>query len=130
MKIKPVDFAAAGIFMCGTCHSPKFSDESISQASGAAARAISIISQNNVETEGVPVMVNEERCVGCGICEANCSYNAIKVNPDRGVAEVTEVLCKGCGTCTNVCPSSVPYLRRFEAKQILAMIEAAMEGSA
>jgi heterodisulfide reductase subunit A len=127
LKIKPLDFSTEGVFLCGTAHSPKFSDETIAQASGAAARAISIISQNNVETEGIPVIVDEERCVGCGICEANCSYSAIKVNPERGVAEVTEVLCKGCGTCSNVCPSSVPSLRRFEPKQLIAMIEAATE---
>ncbi len=129
MKIKPLDFSTDGIFLCGTAHSPKFSDESIAQASGAAARAISVISQNNIETEGIPVMIDEERCSGCGICEANCAYAAIKVNPERGVAEVTPVLCKGCGTCSNVCPSSVPYLRRFEPKQLLSMIEVATEGA-
>jgi heterodisulfide reductase subunit A len=129
MKIKPLDFSTDGIFLCGTAHSPKFSDESIAQASGAAARAISVISQDNIETEGIPVMIDEERCAGCGICEANCAYAAIKVNPERGVAEVTPVLCKGCGTCSNVCPSSVPYLRRFEPRQLISMIEAAMEGA-
>jgi heterodisulfide reductase subunit A len=129
LKIKPLDFSTDGIFLCGTAHSPKFSDESIAQASGAAARAVSIISQNNVETEGIPILIDEERCSGCGICEANCSYSAIKVNPERGVAEVTPVLCKGCGTCSNVCPSSVPYLRQLEPKQLLSMIEAAMEGA-
>jgi len=127
MKIKPLDFSTDGIFLCGTAHSPKFSDESIAQASGAAARAISVISQDNIETEGVPVMIDSERCAGCGICEANCSYAAIKVNPELGVAEVNPVLCKGCGTCSNVCPSSVPYLRRFEPRQLISMIEAATE---
>ncbi|MCK5561063.1 MAG: CoB--CoM heterodisulfide reductase iron-sulfur subunit A family protein, partial [Thermoplasmata archaeon] len=127
LKIKPVDFSTDGIFLCGTAHSPKFMDESIAQASAAAARAISIISQNNVETEGIPVLIDEKRCVGCGICEANCAYDAIKVNKEKGIAEVTAVLCKGCGTCSNVCPSSVPYLRQFEPKQLLGMIEAATE---
>lgn len=129
LKIKPVDFSTDGIFLCGTCHSPKFIDESISQAAAAAARAISIISKDDVETEGIPIVIDEERCSGCGICEANCAYDAIKVNPERGVAEVTEVLCKGCGTCSNVCPSGVPRLRQFEPKQIIAMIEAATEAS-
>jgi heterodisulfide reductase subunit A len=128
LKIKPLDFSTDGIFLCGTAHSPKFSDESIAQASGAAARAASVISQDNIETEGIPIMIDEERCSGCGYCEANCAYSAIKVNPERGVAEVTAVLCKGCGTCSNVCPSSVPYLRRFEPRQLMSMIEAATEG--
>jgi heterodisulfide reductase subunit A len=90
---------------------------------------MTIISKDAIQTEGVPILIDEKRCAGCGICEANCAYDAIKVNLERGVAEVTDVLCQGCGTCSNVCPSSVPYLRQFEPRQLMAMVESATEGA-
>jgi heterodisulfide reductase subunit A len=127
MKIKPVDFAAAGIFLCGTCHSPKFIDETISQAAGAASRATTIMSKTELFTEGVAATIDIKRCTGCGLCEANCSYDAIKINPDLGIAEVNEVLCMGCGACSCICPSNVPYLRQFEPRQLIAMVDRALE---
>ncbi len=127
MKIKPLDFAAAGIFLCGTCHSPKFADESISQASGAASRAITLMSKKELFTEGVAAVVDEERCTGCGLCEQNCAYDAIKVDEETGIAGVNEVLCMGCGACSCICPSNVPYLRQFEPKQLMAMVDKALE---
>ena len=127
MKIKPVDFAAAGIFMCGTCHSPKFLDETISQASGAAARATTYMSKKDLFTEGVAAVVDVERCSGCGLCEENCAYDAINVNVETGIAEVNEGLCMGCGACSCICPSNVPYLRQYEPRQLMAMVDKALE---
>ncbi|MEM3042234.1 MAG: FAD-dependent oxidoreductase [Thermoplasmata archaeon] len=127
-KIAPISFSAEGVFLCGTAHSPRFIEEAISQAMGAAQKASEILSKKEVELEGLPAAIDASRCSACGLCEAVCPTGAVKIVPERGAAEVNEVLCKGCGACAAACPSGCPSLRGFSKEQIFAMIEAALEG--
>ena len=124
MKLRPVDFATDGVFMCGLAHSPKFIDESIAQAQAASSRAATILAKDSITTEGTVSSVNEDICSGCGFCEALCSYSAIQVDPAEKVAKVNETLCKGCGTCGAACPSGAISMNHFTIEQILAQIEA------
>jgi len=126
MKLRPVDFATDGIFMCGLAHYPKFIDESISQAQAAASRAATILTQETITAGGVICSVNEEICSGCGICEVLCPYRAIAVDKASRVAKVNEVLCKGCGICCAACPSGAIQQKGFTAGQISSMVEAAL----
>jgi heterodisulfide reductase subunit A len=126
MKIRPLDFATDGVFLAGSCHGPKFLNEAIAQAIGAASRAATILANPTVVPEGLPSWVDTARCTGCGTCEENCAYNAITVDEDQGVATVNTVLCKGCGTCATVCPSGAPVSPKFEKDQIINMIEDAL----
>jgi heterodisulfide reductase subunit A len=87
---------------------------------------MTILAKKELFTEGVAAVVDDKRCSGCGLCENNCSYDAIKVNVDLGIAEVNEVLCMGCGACSCICPSNVPYLRQFEPSQLMAMVDRAL----
>lgn len=132
MKLRPVDFANGGIFMAGLAHWPKFIDETIGQASGAASRAITIISKEYLETQGIVAQANEDICDGCGICEPLCEYKAITMivdplNPANRKANVNEGLCMGCGTCVAACPSGAMEQLGFKNDQIMAMIKAALE---
>uniref|UniRef100_A0A7V3V049 FAD-binding protein n=1 Tax=candidate division WOR-3 bacterium TaxID=2052148 RepID=A0A7V3V049_UNCW3 len=126
MKLRPVDFNTAGIFMAGICHSPRFISETIAQALAAAARAGSVISQDQIMTSAVVARVNTRWCAGCGICERICQYEAVRINPETGKSEVTAVLCQGCGACAAACPSSAIELQGFESRQLLAMVEEAL----
>lgn len=126
MKLRPVDFNTAGVFMAGMCHSPRFISEAIAQALAAAARAGSVISQDSILTSAVVARVKTRWCAGCGICEQVCQYEAARLNPETGRSEVTAVLCQGCGACAAACPSGAIELQGFESGQLLAMVEEAL----
>jgi heterodisulfide reductase subunit A len=128
MKLRPVDFATEGVFFCGMVHSPKYIDESIAQACGAAARATTILSKSTLEMEGIIANVNEDLCSGCRICEYLCPYGAIEMKDKNGKtgAHVIEALCKGCGACGTACPTKAIIMGHFTMEEILAQVKAAL----
>jgi len=127
VKLRPVDFATEGIFLCGLAHSPKFIEESISQANAAISRACTILAKDKILAEGIVASINEDVCSGCGICEVLCHYSAIEIDKQDKVAKINAALCKGCGTCCAACPSGALELKGFRRKQILSMINAFAE---
>jgi heterodisulfide reductase subunit A len=119
MKLRPVEFATDGIYLCGLAHSPKFINECISQANAAVSRACTILSKESIEAEPIVSNVDEELCVGCRTCELICPYGAIQKDDERFVATVTELLCKGCGTCAAACPENAITISNFTDMQLL-----------
>jgi heterodisulfide reductase subunit A len=128
MKLRPVDFATDGVFLCGMAHSPKYVEESIAQACAAAARATTILSKSKLEMEGIVANVNEDLCSGCRICEHLCPYNAVEMRDKEGktIAHVLEALCKGCGACSTACPTKAIVMGHFTTEEILAQVKAAL----
>ena len=126
MKLRPVDFATDGIYLCGLAHSPKFIEECIAQASGAVARASTILSKDFYEVEGIVSQVNEEKCTGCGTCLTICPYDAMEKNAE-GIAKTNIVLCKGCGTCVASCPERAIRLPGFTDEQLIAQVANAVK---
>jgi heterodisulfide reductase subunit A len=125
MKLRPVEFATDGIFLCGMAHSPKFIEESISSACAAASKACSILSKPFVEGEAVIARINEVLCSGCGACIEVCPAGALSL--EGGKAAVNETLCKGCGLCAATCRAGAIQQKRFEDIEVMAMIDAALE---
>ena len=128
MKLRPLDFATDGVFLCGMAHGPKAIDESISQACGAAARAMTILSKETLETEGAIARVNEDLCSGCRMCEGVCEFNAVEMVEQDGEvhSHILEELCKGCGVCAATCPSGAITAGHFTDGEILAQVRAAL----
>jgi len=126
VKLRPVDFATDGVYLCGTAHSPMTIEECISQASGCAARAAVLLSKDSIVVAPTVSVVDEELCVGCGLCETVCQFNAIEVvDTESGrTARVTAASCKGCGTCGASCPQHAITMRHFTDEQLLAQVEA------
>ena len=130
MKLRPVDFATDGIFVAGLAHGPKTIDECISQASGAAARALTILSQPTIEAEGAIAVVNEDLCSSCRMCENVCAFNAIEIIEEedgRIHSHVIPEVCKGCGVCVATCPSGAISAGHFTDKAIMSQVRAALE---
>jgi heterodisulfide reductase subunit A len=127
MKLRPVDFATEGVYLAGLAHSPKHIDEAMGQASGAAARALTVLSSDTLENEGIIAHVNDDVCDGCGICRPICEYNAIEIDDEKKLAIINEGLCKGCGACVGACPSGAMEQKGYKDSQLVAMIEAALQ---
>ncbi|HME56214.1 MAG TPA: CoB--CoM heterodisulfide reductase iron-sulfur subunit A family protein [Candidatus Lokiarchaeia archaeon] len=133
VKLRPLDFATDGIFLCGCAQWPKNIQDSISQAYGAAGRASRFLNAKQITASGLVAEVNQEMCMGCGKCESVCPYSAIglvaesmdfeEVSLPVKKSHVTSALCKGCGTCAANCPNGAISIKNFDFNQIYAMIE-------
>jgi len=122
-KLRPVDTFVNGIFIAGCCQAPKDIQDTVSQASAAASRAATILSQDELEIDPLVAMVDEDACTGCGICIEVCPYKARTLNERKRIAEVNEALCAGCGGCIAACPSNASIHKNFTKKQLLDMVD-------
>jgi heterodisulfide reductase subunit A len=129
VKLRPVDFAADGVFMCGSSHYPKHLTEALSHAHGAAGRAVTLLSQDTVTASGSVCEVEEDECVSCGACITACAYGAIEFRDTaKGKkAFVNPVLCKGDGLCCAKCPTNAVVLKHFTDEEVFDQIDAALE---
>ncbi len=131
-KLRPLDFAKEGVYLCGCAHSPKSVAETISQAQAAACRASIPLARKTVVSEALTASVNEKGCMNCGFCYSICPFDAVKLRSSNGrtVAEIDPVLCKGCGTCAAGCLPLAIQTCNFTGEQIIAQIREAFSNSA
>ena len=124
-KLRPVDCATDGVFICGLAHAPKPIDESISQAQAAATRAVTLLAKKTMNMDGTIALVDQEICSSCGVCVSICPFSAPSFEKEgryEGKAQVNPVLCKGCGLCVGSCRSGAIHLKGFDNNQIFAQI--------
>jgi len=127
VKLRPVEFGTDGVYLCGLAHYPKFIQETINQAYGAAGRVLTLLSRDVVVASGSVCDVDEAKCVSCGACMTVCNYGAIEFHetPQGRKAVVNPVLCKGDGLCNTVCATGAIQLKHFTDEELLCEIDAA-----
>jgi heterodisulfide reductase subunit A-like polyferredoxin len=118
MKLRPVDFASDGIYLCGLAHSPKNIRETITQAEAAVAKACTLLSKEQVLVGGVVAEVQGEKCAACLTCVRACPYGVPVIN-EKGEAEIDISKCKGCGTCAAECPAKAIELMHYRDVQLI-----------
>jgi heterodisulfide reductase subunit A-like polyferredoxin len=126
MKLRPVDFASEGIYLCGMAHSPKMIDESLAQASAAVSRACTVLAKDQIQVGGVVSVVDPEKCAACLTCVRVCPYNVPVINKE-GVAEIEVAMCQGCGICASECPGKAITVQHFTDEQIMAKCDVLLE---
>lgn len=126
-KLDPVATTTDGVYIAGSCQSPKDIPDAVSQARAAAARVLASISMGKVIIDLATAQVNEDLCCGCQTCISVCPYTAISFDEEKKVSVVNEILCKGCGTCGSACPTGAIKTRHFTDQQILSQIEGLLE---
>jgi heterodisulfide reductase subunit A len=133
MKLRPVEFATEGVYLCGLAHAAKGIDESIIQAKAASSRAGTILSKDFIELDAAISQVVDENCDGCAFCVSPCPFNAITLiefmrnGVVKKTVETNETACKGCGSCQATCPKKGIFVRGFKLDQIASQVSAALE---
>jgi heterodisulfide reductase subunit A len=122
LKLRPVDTNVDGVFIAGTVSGPKDVSESIISGEAAAGRASILMGNKKVTTDAITAIVNEDLCIGCGLCEEICPYGAPKV--EEGKSKIREILCRGCGSCAAECPKQAITMRHYRDDQILSQVKA------
>ena len=123
IKLRPVETLTAGIYLAGTAQWPRDIPDTVSSASGAASKILSLFSRKELLHEPTIATVDSEVCAGCGQCVAICAYKAIELDPKKRVARVNEALCEGCGACVVACPSKAMRHKNWTPKQFFEMID-------
>jgi heterodisulfide reductase subunit A len=130
-KLRPVETAVNGVILAGTAQGPMNIQESLSAASAAAAKVVSLLGRGKVELQPFVASVDAQKCNGTGACVEACEYDgaiALQIFHENGKevkrAVVTPANCSGCGACVSVCPNRAIDVQGWTLSQYEAMVDA------
>jgi heterodisulfide reductase subunit A len=121
-KLSPLDFSSNGLYLCGLAHSPRFVEESLAQAQGAACRAAGLLRQTEIRSSGVIAVVDRNRCSSCLVCVRSCPYNVPRIDRE-GISVIDARGCQGCGICAAECPAKAITLQHYTDAQVISQAQ-------
>ena len=129
VKLRPLDAGYDGIYLCGLAHGPKYAEESVSQANGAAVRALRVLSQEEIWVGGAVTQVIKARCAECLTCVRACPFGVPNIDYSEHAAVIDPAKCHGCGVCAAECPNKAIAYMHHRDDQILTQIETAFDSN-
>lgn len=113
MESKEEAFTSPTTWLCTECDLCYAACPQKIHISGVIKAVKTIAIKNGDETPQRTAVVDQQTCVGCGLCEEACPYQAIEIIqtkvPYRGEVQIAKVdpgLCMACGLCSAVCRST------------------------
>ncbi|MGB8992098.1 MAG: FAD-dependent oxidoreductase [Desulfobaccales bacterium] len=125
-KLRPVDSASDGIFICGLAHYPKSLGETVAQAQAAASRAAGILFQTELTGSERVAMITPEKCRRCLACVGLCPFGAVALADSKPAVRLE--VCRGCGVCAAECPAGAIRMSRATDAELAKQLEAALGG--
>jgi heterodisulfide reductase subunit A len=121
-KLRPVESLTAGFFLAGCAQAPRDIPEAVAQASGAAAKVLTLFSQKELIREPTIAEIDKERCSGCLICVSVCPYEALEYDAKEKTVKVKKALCEGCGACVASCPAGAIQQKNMTDRHIYEIV--------
>ena len=131
-KLRPVETVVDGVYLAGTCQSPKTSIESVASGLAAVAQSAAVLKRGVAELDPLVATIDPDACTFCGECTDTCPFGAMSdlALPGRTVMQVDPAGCKGCGGCVPTCPEGAIDLLGYTDAQMVATIDGLLVGTA
>ena len=92
-------------------------------AIAAALEVRKLLSPGKLEVELSTAVVDEEKCAICLTCIRTCPHGAMRVDPEKNIAENLPQSCQRCGICVGVCPARAISLPEYSEEVVLALLD-------
>jgi heterodisulfide reductase subunit A-like polyferredoxin len=70
---------------------------------------------NVIAKSSFVAQVNDELCIGCGLCAEKCQFDALELHD---IIHLESIRCVGCGVCVIACPEDALVLVRRPEEEI------------